>query len=167
MGIPSATTVIEHDEYGRAYQRRALVDSDVLDIARRLIEGDPVAGWRGEASATLYANPIRDPITGKQTHLWEVECLDAAGRPYIAASLMADRVDHRIIEKMVLGDWQRGKVAIDEIMAANQRLVAQREQDRRDAIEQIADKFHFGMLRAIGHLEGGTRRLHSMSTGRN
>lgn len=164
-GIPSATTVIEHDAYGQAHQRKALVDSDVLDIARRLREGDPVCGWRGEASATLYALPIDDPVTGKRTHLWEVECDDIAGRRYVAASLLALHVDHRIIEKMVLGDWRRGQVAIDEIANANQRLVAARERDRSDAMEEVTDKLHWAMVKDRGHMTGGTHRLHSMFGG--
>ena len=162
MGLPTAATVLEYDGLGRATSRRAYVDSDVLDIRRRLTEGDATCGWRGEPTARLFHNQLEDPVTGKVVSMWEVECLDRSGTPYIAASLVADYLDHRIIEKMVLGDWQRGKVALDEITAANQRLAEARAAERRDAIEAVADKLHWAMVRDTGHHEGATRRLYWM-----
>lgn len=128
------------------------VSFDVYDIVRRIREGDE-SGWRGDPSASLLFNPM--------TRMFEVWLVDDQNTPYIACS--SDKCDHSLLVKLVEGDWQKGKRLLEEIQKKNRAAHAARLTEDRDRAEEIADKMHWAIIRDIGHLEGGNRRLYSFA----
>ena len=78
----------------------ARIDADVLDIVRRVREGDEL--WRGDPTMDVGWNFVMERF--------EVWGIDAEGTPYLAAT--AERLDHRILQKLTENDWQRGKSAV-------------------------------------------------------
>lgn len=130
----------------------AEISTDVFDIARRVREGDE-SGWRGDPTASILFNPM--------TQHFEVWMIDAQNTPYIACS--GPRCDHSLIVKLIEGDWQKGRRLLEEIQKKNRDAREAENLALRDKAEEIADKMHFAILKDLGHLEGGTRRQHSMS----
>lgn len=124
---------------------RMIVTSDVLEIGRRIREGDDV--WRGDPSMSLCLNP-------GSPEPFEVWGLDAHGTPYLAAS--AERCDQRILDRLVAGDWQHVNV-FAAITEHNAKVDAQRQRDADDQLDAAAEKMQWAMRRDLGHLEGGTR----------
>lgn len=129
----------------------AEISTDVFDIARRIREGDE-SGWRGDPTASILFNPL--------TQHFEVWLIDDHNTPYIACS--SSKCDHSLIVKLIEGDWQKGKRLLEEIQKKNQQARAAEDTARRDQAAEIADKMHHAILKDLGHLEGGTRRHHSM-----
>jgi hypothetical protein len=130
----------------------AEVNSDVYDIARRIREGDE-SGWRGDPNASLMFNP--------QTQQFEVWMVDGLNQPYIACS--SSRCDHSLIVKLIEGDWQKGRRLLDDIQKKNRTAQAAKEQAQHDQHQELADKLHWALIKDIGHLEGGTKRMYSMN----
>lgn len=122
-----------------------VVTSDVLEIGRRIREGDDV--WRGDASMSLCLNPgAPEPF--------EVWGIDARGQAYLAAS--AERCDQRLLERLVAGDWQHVNV-FAVITAHNDKVRADHERAAQDRVDAAAERLQWAMRRDLGHLEGGTR----------
>lgn len=91
---------------------RVEIDSDVLNLDRKVKEGDAASGWRGDPQMWLCYTP--------QTKELEVWGLDAAGVPYIAAVEPASNPNWRfdILVRLRQGDWQRGGDVIGDLLAA-------------------------------------------------
>lgn len=130
--------------------RRVWVTTDVLDINRRVQEGDE-SGWRGDPSMFLMWNP--------ETDEFEVWGTDRAGVQYLAAS--HHRCDHTLIQKLIAGDPQKNDV-IGRVMANNARLEKERSDAERDKRLEIADKLGFAIRSDLGHLYGGRNRKQSL-----
>lgn len=129
------------------------VTADMLDIGRRLQEGDEL--WRGDPTMTLCFNELTDKF--------EVIAHDAKGNPYIAH--VADVCDERILIALTESDWQRGtKAMIDRLV--KQTAAANAEQDRevRDRQGEIAEKVAWGIRRAFATHLGGRKIHYSMNT---
>lgn len=131
--------------------KRARIESDVLDIARRITDGDEL--WRGDKTMGLYYQ--------EAVGLFEVWGLDKAGQPYLAAS--APQCDHRLLERLVAGDWQRSTSVFDTIDAFNRKLEEDRQRAADDEAHELNDRLHWALRRDLGHLEGGTRRMTSFA----
>jgi predicted HD phosphohydrolase len=131
----------------------AEISSDVYDIARRIREGDE-SGWKGDPTASVMFNPL--------TEHFEVWLIDSMNQPYIACS--SRRCDHSLILKLIEGDWRKGHKLLEEITKKNHAAEKAKNDAKRDQVAEMADKIHWALLRDIGHLEGGTRRAHSMYT---
>jgi hypothetical protein len=130
----------------------AEVNSDVYDIARRVREGDE-SGWRGDPNASLMFNPL--------TQQFEVWMVDGLNQPYIACS--SSRCDHSLILKLIEGDWQKGHKLLEDIQKKNHAAQQAKEDAKRDKTQELADKLHWALIKDIGHLEGGTKRMYSMN----
>lgn len=138
-----------------ANMRRVPVPLHVLDIDRRIREGDDI--WRGDSSMGLYF----DPASG----MYEVWGLDANGTSYRAA--MADYADQRLLDQLVAGDWQNTTLVFDRLEAENAKARAAIEQAQGDESEQMADKLVWALRRDAGpHLmDGLSRNLWSINWG--
>lgn len=130
------------------------VSGDVLDIARRIRDGDE-SGWRGDPSMSLTYNPA--------SREFEVLATDRAGNRYVAVS--SPRCDHSILIKLREGDPRRGSV-VDRVLAHNEKVRADREQQQRDERRELSLRLAHAVVKDIGHLEGGTRPTQSMYDGR-
>lgn len=130
------------------------ITSDVLDIARRIREGDEL--WRGDPTMRLTYNP--DPTIRR----FEVIGLDVTGAPYIAAA--HDRCDQTLLIKLAEGDPRRGNV-FERVMKHNEQVRKDREDAERDQRMEIADKMHWAIKQDLGQHLGGRRRLHGMYDG--
>lgn len=136
--------LVEHVQNGN----RMLVESDVLDIGRRIAQGDEL--WRGDPSMGLFWNPVEQ--------MFEVWGEDIAGTPYLAAA--HTHADARLVMKLVEGDWQKGLAKLNALQAAEVARKADEERRVQDQNEELADKLHWALRRDIGHMEGGlTKRL--------
>lgn len=131
----------------------AEISSDVYDIARRVREGDE-SGWRGDPTASVLFNPL--------TQHFEVWMIDDQNTPYIACSSL--RCDHSLILKLIEGDWRKGHRLLEEIQKKNHAAKKAEDDAKKDHAAEIADKIHWAIIKDLGHLNGGTRRQHSMST---
>lgn len=129
-----------------ANMRRVPIAGHVLDIDRRIREGDDV--WRGDPSMGLYF----DPTSG----MWEVWGLDIAGAPYRAA--VAEFADQRLLNQLVDGDWQRGVGLFEQIEKANAKLAADQAAAADDFHEGMADKLAWAIRRDAHNLAGVSSR---------
>lgn len=129
---------------------RAWVDGDVLDIGRRIQQGDE-SGWRGDPTMWLAYNAM----TGR----FEVWATDLGGNQYIAAS--HDECNHVLIQKLIAGDPRRGDV-LAGVLEVNARARADAERREREQRLIAHDKLAWALRKDLGHLYGGTRRQHSM-----
>lgn len=122
------------------------VEADVLDIGRRIQEGDEL--WRGDRSMGLFINAA----TGK----YEVLALDARGEPYVV--LESDTCDQRILMSLAESDWQQGSRGMIERLVAREKAAARdRERSLADISGEIADKTAWAIRKAFaGHLGGRT-----------
>ena len=142
MGPATLSPLIAH---GRAW-----IDHDVFDIDRRIKEGDE-SGWRGDPSMFLMWNPANS--------MFEVWGHDRAGNQYLACS--HHRCDHTLLTKLVAGDPVKNDV-IGRVMAANDKLAADRREAERDKRLEIADRMGYAIRQDLGHLYGGRNRQHSI-----
>lgn len=135
--------LVEHVQNGN----RMLVESDVLDIGRRIAQGDEL--WRGDPTMGLFWNPVEG--------MFEVWGEDIAGTPYLAAA--HTHADARLILKLVEGDWQKGLAKVNALQAAEAKRKADEARAFADQNEELADKLHFALVKDIGqHYGGMTRR---------
>ena len=130
------------------------VPTDVLDIGRRIREGDET-GWPGDPTMGLYVNPA--------TGMFEVIGRDARGDEYVATT--AEVLDHRIILQLIAGDWRRdgGRDVVARTIAHNEKLHAARQAELAEQAADVADRIHFAMVRDTGHLYGQNRRLYAVT----
>lgn len=136
--------LVEHVQNGN----RMLVESDVLDIGRRIAQGDEL--WRGDPTMGLFWNPVEG--------MFEVWGEDIAGTPYLAVA--HTHADARLVMKLVEGDWQKGLAKLEALQAAEIKRKADEQKVIDDQNEELADKLHWALVKDIGQHEGGmTRRL--------
>lgn len=129
------------------------VDLDVLDIGRRIQEGDEL--WRGDPTMDLCYNDL----TGK----FEVIGLDAKGQPYVVVT--ADECDQRILMALVESDWQRGsRHMIDELVRREAAAQKAADTTRADLSGELADRLAWGIKRAFAQHLGGSKFSYSMNT---
>lgn len=121
-----------------------MVDSDLLLLDRQVKEGDAVSGWRGDPDMWV------EVYDGDGLPVVWVMGLDAQRAKYGAASTKArPGWRHKLLEKLVLGDWQgRAGDPVARIDAAN----AAREKERRDRfndhfVEHVAPKLHWALVK--------------------
>ena len=113
--------------------RTMVVDSEMLELDRQVKHGDPVSGWRGDEQMFVCLSP--QMIGPDDVEVWG---LDSMGREYPAASTPATSGwRHRLLAKLVKGDWQkRAGDLVEETIANNKRLVAEREAEHADYIRE-------------------------------
>lgn len=146
---------------------RAVVGGEVMDIGRRINEGDPTVGWPGDPSMALcvdteeYLTDAAGRPTGVRNPKWgwfEVWGTDAHGEVYLAAS--APRCDAGLLRKLAEGHWSRGN-PFDRVVAENRRRQADQDRVERDRREETIDKLHLALRKDLGAYEGGlTRRIY-------
>lgn len=135
------------------------VVNDATGISDRVRHGDPLCGWEGDESYTLYYKRGEDEP-------FQVWGLNAERVPYHVLS--AERCDHRILHRLRDSHWSNMKRRNREFKAELdaqevERKKADAELDR-EGIVQIAHAL--GDHRYTWGYEGGgdhraTRRLHS------
>jgi hypothetical protein len=120
----------------------------VLDIDRRLRDGDPTMGWRGDPTFQLVFN--------QQTRGFEVWGRDGRGVDYVV--LYADHVSPRILADLAASDWQRGKQVIRDVIDRADKGQKDREyrleQTRREASEKFAWHVAEAFRQETGHSPG-------------
>lgn len=119
------------------------MDGDVLDIGRRIREGDEL--WRGDPLMDLRYNFILERF--------EVWGVDANGDGYLAAS--AETCDHGLLMKLAAGDWQRGREAAMRVVLHERNLAAEKAKAEADARGEIVDRLGWAIRRDLH----GTRRF--------
>lgn len=116
---------------------KAEIDTDVFEIRRRLVEGDPTLNWEGDDRMRLFYD--------EQTRLFEVWTLDAHGEPYRAA--FGPRCDPSLISQLVANDTRHTDV-FGNVIANNRKVDADRKRAFGDYVEgELADKLHFAFRR--------------------
>lgn len=110
-----------------------LVDSEMLELSRQVTLGDPVSGWRGDPDMGVCLN--QQEVGPDVVEVWG---LDSLNREYIAASTPAtDGFRHRLLAKLVDGDWQKRKVdLVEETMKNNAKIRADAEAAHRDYVRE-------------------------------
>ena len=118
--------------------RTMIVDSEMLELDRQAKYGDPVSGWRGDEQMFVCLAP---QATGPD--VVEVWGLDSMGREYPAASTPATSGwRHRLLAKLVDGDWQkRAGDLVEETMKNNAKIRADQEAAHAEYVrEEFAPK---------------------------
>ena len=148
---------------------RALITGDVLDVGRRINEGDPTVGWEGDPTMVLAVdneqfitdidgNMTFPQVSNPQYGWFEVWGLDAHNKAYLAAC--RPYCDSRLLAALAEGHWKRGDLA-ERIIRKNQMRVVEQERQAREQRVEANDKLHFALLHDIGAYEGGlTKRIH-------
>lgn len=135
------------------------VPVSVLDLDRRLRDGDPTMGWRGDPSMRLCFN--------EQTRRFEVWARDGHGRDYVA--ITSDGVSPRILADLAASDWQRGKGVLREVLEREEARHRDREAYMAELRGAASEKFAWHAAEAFrqstGHVGRG-KRIFSMAGGR-
>jgi hypothetical protein len=120
-----------------------LLPSDHDRIADRVRDGDPIVGWRGDATMDTYLNERTGDV--------EVWAFDAKGERYCAASVSASAPGwkHTLLTKLRDGDPQRG--AWEKWMADQEKAHAEKEKANWNQLEERADRLAWGLRRVYGH----------------
>ena len=119
--------------------RSVMVEDDVLNIKRRIVEGCPIVGWRGDPDARLFHHP--------EMGFW-VGCVDAMGEVYVAAS--NENCDETLLRKLRDGDWQHGRGAqlvVDSIKATTARQDAEDRAFAEAVTEEYAPRLITTLLK--------------------
>lgn len=129
------------------------IDADVMDIGRRIQQGDEL--WRGDPSMALTYNAW----TGE----FEVIALDGKGEPYVVVS--APECDQRILIQLAESDWQRdAKQRIAAFLAKEAKARADADARHADISGEMADKLAWGLKRAFAGHMGGKSWSYSFNT---
>lgn len=106
--------------------RLIMMETSVLDIDRRIKNGDPTLGWRGDPQMFLVWNGPK--------RRFEVCGIDAKGNEYVAVTGdPGDMPDARLIQKLVIGDWQHP----DRVLAQYHRHLAAQEAAQQRRVDEI------------------------------
>jgi hypothetical protein len=141
---------------------RCHVDADVVDISRRLREGDSSVNykghpWLGDDTLTLHLGvPVDwrgEPADGDP--VYEVWGVDAQATPYLV--LRWPRADATMLVELIKGDSRVLDVVAD-IDAANAKLEADRKAAEMERLEEAGDRLHFALRRDQGQHFGGLRK---------
>lgn len=128
------------------------VPLDVLDIARRLTDGDEL--WRGDPTMELLYNDV--------TGHFEVWAIDPRNNPYMAWS--GPYCDQRILTELAETDWQRGSKAIlDRLVREAASAESKIESARADIAGEMAEKMSWALHRAFATHLGGKSSTYSFS----
>lgn len=128
------------------------VPADVLDIGRRIQDGDEL--WRGDPTMSLIFNTA--------TSQFEVWGFDIKNEAYLAWS--GPYCDQRILVELTETDWQRGSRALfDRILAKSKKIKddAKREQD--DIHGEMASKMAWAIKRELAAHLGGKKFTYALS----
>lgn len=134
------------------------------DLVRRVREGDATIGWTGdptfEVTLAVPVDHLGRPLEDR-TPIVEVWGMDLHGAPYVA--LRWPRLDVSLLRRLVEID---GRIAdpMERIRRQNEAARRQREASAAEHRADVADRLHHALTKDLGHLMGGTRRLHSMHT---
>lgn len=139
------------------------VDADVMDISRRLREGDPTITWKGRpwlGDSTLslcLGVPIDswgEPLDNAPA-VYEVWGIDVQHTPYLV--LRWPRADASMLAELIKGD-NRVINVVDELERHNAGIDAAKRSDDQARNEETADKLHFALRRDQGQHFGGLRK---------
>jgi len=116
------------------------VDADVLDLGRRLREGDEL--WRGDPTMSLQIN------MGVVPPVYEVWALDGTGTPYIAWT--GSDCTPRMLIELAEWDWHQGSRSIvDRLARQAQRDAATEAARTEDITAAFADKVGWTLMRVL------------------
>jgi len=121
--------------------RRAFIDSDVLGLDRRLKQGDPTLGWRGDETMWLVVNSEADEV--------EVWGLDIHGEPYVVSAIQPvnQSWQHELLKQVAEGDWQRGgQVVFAEIDKRQQARQRSAESTAEDQNAELDEKLAWALM---------------------
>lgn len=149
---------------------------EMLDIGRRLVEGDATLGFAGAPDLTLHLAVKVDPVTGNPDdrcnkhrrrdcrsceddgdvpYLFEVWGIDEHRQPYLALSW--PKCDASLIRRLVEIDNRLSDVAT---RSAQMALAALRRKESAEAEQrgEMVDKLAFALRKDLGHHHGGLTR---------
>lgn len=130
-----------------------LPSDDVIGIAERVRQGDPVAGWRGD--------PTMDTYLDEEAGLALVYGFDRAGNRYIAASTPVTGAGwrHELLRKLRDGDWQRPDT-VDRVMKKLEGEQAARDAVVDDALDEKAERLAWALKRDAGYMTGLSKEFY-------
>lgn len=117
------------------------IAADVLDIGRKVREGEPTLGWEGDPLASLVWNPDLD--------VFEVLGKDLYGETYVMAS--HTHCDERLLVKCRDGHWSKAKSIVDRMLNRQEARFQANQAKINEAIrEEHAPRFATTLLRSNG-----------------
>ena len=125
--------------------RVLFVEGDVLDIGRRLNEGDATRGWEGDPTMRLVRASSTSSGSG-ETWWWEVwRDSETDGEPYCCLrSKPFAALDARIIDLIVAADSRKRDV-VAEVHTHNERILRDRQAAADERMEEANDKLLWGL----------------------
>lgn len=121
-------TALVHPEWVGG--RRLWMESGVMEVIRKIREGDPVRGWEGDPRLAVYWTDGG----------WELCRFEHDGEYRLVARSRPDvPLDERLIDLLVANDRQRNTVPLhDRIVATNDRKEADDTQHWHDYVAEEA-----------------------------
>ena len=142
--------------------RNVEITGEVADIERRMRDGDATCGWLGDDTLTLHiAIPVDGqdrPIPGMPT-MFEVWGQDAMGQRY--PCLQWPRADASLLKALAERDVRTGNT-LEAFLKSIEKAESDREKAFQEKLEAGYDKLQWAAMKDTGHLEGATKRLHSV-----
>lgn len=117
----------------------ALVDHPTV---RPLQNGDATLGWEGDTRLAVYLH-----LPSKTFMIWRLEN-DTTYRPVARLEPGAEITPASMcsaIRNLIRIDQRRGFVPLDEVEKVMALKAKHAETDRKDALDEFADKLHFGL----------------------
>lgn len=119
------------------------METSVLDIDRRIKEGDPTLGWRGDDQMFLVWN-------GPQRR-FEVCGIDLRGNEYVAVTgEPGEMPDARLIRKLVIGDWQHPERVMQQYREHLARQAAKHKRAQEETIGEGVSKLTHAVMKDKG-----------------
>lgn len=132
------------------------VPADVLDIGRRIQQGDEL--WRGDPNMELLYDDMQD--------VYVIVAHDSTGHPYVV--LERPYCDQRLLEELTMSDWQNGSRALIERLVKQENAAQKAKDDAwSDMAGEIGEKLAWAVKRTFATHLGGRSNTYSMNTGRN
>ncbi len=142
---------------------KAEITGEVSDILKRLHEGDATVGWLGDDTLTIQLAIPVDPVTERiikgEPNMFEVWGFYPGGEPYVA--LRWPRCDASLLRELARRDVRTGQTLArfeEEVRKADKA----REDKRREANEEFAEKAQWALRKDLGHLNGQTKMFHTV-----
>lgn len=116
-------------------------ESEYADAYRRIRDGDPILGWRGDEHAELWRREGTDGLT-----TFYVMMKDVKGDRYVATALQpGERLDTgmRLAAMLRDGDWQHGRGRALVAQQHAEQIAAEeyaRQKQREHVQEEVAPK---------------------------
>lgn len=119
------------------------IPADVLDLDRRIKEGDPTADWGGDPRMYLVFNGISEKY-----QVWR-RCEDGKDRQICNVEHRDSRLLRHLGE---IDSWRRGADILGDLDRYNEKLERLHKEQQAELIKEIQAVYQFAMPRS--HLPG-------------